>query len=481
MSSDFQNILGIIGSVGNSVGIKGDGPTGLNAMQRASLTTEQQSALAQLNDAAAKPIDMSDPNLPSNASANPALGTRVQQYMQLQRQQAMQPGALSVINGMSGNSGTPTAGGTSTPTASPQGNGGGYDTLRDQMINAGRLKFALSGDPTELEKAYQSAFENDPMLAGRKKAAEQSNTLEKTPQGTYTTIPVGQRGGSNQPAQPQVGGETETNVMPNPIPGVTPTPNSPITTGDGKALFPNQNNLFKPDPNGNPTWKPANTETDVNQIKLNQTDLQKGNDAFSSAAQTLQQQKALTDNLINIYKGTQSGTLTMQHPEWINKLVGYGIIKDPKEIKNVADAQAAIQNHILNAIGTIKDQNANMEGSPTRTFGSEINAILEEGQNQTNQPEALFNTVAQARGLIDHHLDMINAWQKAGGSGNRLNNGTTMLPSQFVQKFNTNHDITDYTKNNLADMPKFKGMEGNNESSPTTKSWKRINGQLVSQ
>lgn len=47
--SDLQDLLGIIGSIGNSAGIKGDGPTGLNAIQRASLPTEQQSALAQLN------------------------------------------------------------------------------------------------------------------------------------------------------------------------------------------------------------------------------------------------------------------------------------------------------------------------------------------------------------------------------------------------------------------------------------------------
>jgi hypothetical protein len=47
--SDLQDLLGIIGSVGNSAGVKGDGPTGLNAIQRASLPTEQQSALAQLN------------------------------------------------------------------------------------------------------------------------------------------------------------------------------------------------------------------------------------------------------------------------------------------------------------------------------------------------------------------------------------------------------------------------------------------------
>lgn len=358
--------------------------------------------------------------------------------------------------------------------------------------------------------------------AGAIKAAETSNTPYQTPQGTYqmgsqimgtpaqsgpALPPSLQQGISNQSSQPPAmalpAPKTSTPESPPDKaaqvdslygPGAERTPAQPVNitreagqgdvpiAADGKPLFSGVTKMPLPDPTGNPTWTPSKTTTDVNQVKLNQEDLQKGNAGFASAAQTLGQQKAILKNLTDIYTGTQSGTLTMQHPEWINKLVAAGIVTDPAAIHSVADAQAAINNHILGAIGQIKDANANMDGNPTRTFGAEINAILDKGQNQTNQPEALWKTIGEANGLIDHHLDLINSWQKAGASGNRLNSGTTMLPNQFVQKFNGEHPIGGYQDKAFESMPKFKGMEGGDANTATSKvingvTYTKINGQ----
>lgn len=373
--------------------------------------------------------------------------------------------------------------GQQTPSQSPNGQGGApllpwqtnAATGQEQGVAIGN---AMAADPNQMTPTElmhdmmargSGTAEYNMRTAGIKKAAEESAIPRITPQGTYATIPVGRSAAISppvtapvvQPIQPSSKIPTETNIMPNPTANTPKQVETPLA-GDGKPLFGDNAKIVPPDPTRNPKWPTANTNTDVNQIKLNQESLQKGDQALTAESQSLGQQQAQLNNLIDVYKNMQSGTLTMQNPEFMNKLVALGVVTDPSQIKDIAGAQIATQNHILQVIGQIKDSNANIGGgTATRTFGSEITNLLEKGESSKAQPEALWNVIGQAKGLVDHHLDKIKGWQAIGGRGNRMANGTTMLPDDYSQNFDINHNISDYRDKALKDMGPFKGMAGN--------------------
>lgn len=250
--------------------------------------------------------------------------------------------------------------------------------------------------------------------------------------------------------------------------GASDEASSKPLAGDGKPFLPNQDKLYTPDPSGTPKYNTENSNTGVNQTKIFQEADNKANEAFTSNAQSLEQEKSRINNLVDVYKQVQAGTLTAQNPELANKLVAYGIIKDPAEIKNIAGVQTAMQNHILQVLQQIKDTNANLGGQPTRTFGSEIQNLMDKGaETSAAQPEALWNILSQAQGIVDHHLDMVNGWSQIGGLGNRQANGFTMRPDDYARNFIQSHKIEDYKTNAQKEMGPFKGMPGNNGESKT--------------
>jgi hypothetical protein len=359
-------------------------------------------------------------------------------------------------------------------------------------VGGASLGGGVTGDPfnpTDLAAALANPEGYKASLAlknaGPLRAAETANTPYQTPQGTYT---MGSKimGGMNTPsptaatAQPQATvappikteeAQPDTgNAMPNAIPGTTPGVEKSPLAADGKTLLPDLTAIPKPDPSGTPKFNTENTKTGVEQTIQDQKDAAEGNKAFAATAQSLGQEKARLDNLIQVYKDVQSGTLTAQNPEFFNKMAALGFHDDPQSIKDLAGIQNATQNHILQVIQQIKDTNANAGGgAPTRTFGSEISQLLENGESTKGQPEALWNVIGQAKGVVDHHLDMVNGWMTAGGLGNRLAGGYTMRPDDFATKFSTHHNITDYRDRALKDMGPFKGMAGNNNAKPSTK------------
>lgn len=414
--------------------------------------------------------------------------------LDLQRQQTLQPFQMQAMLGAlgaqpSGNAATGLPAGISPAGGAPGAPGGNVpmgmpsmsapsDSLRDQMIASGRLKFALTGDPTELEKAQQAAYENDPQLAGAKTAAQQASTLFKTANGTYVT--GAQLGGGTQlsstgmpiPASstitsnPNMSAQGQKDALNelwgdgNPTPGKAAIPSPALTAMDGKPVLPNQTNLFQPDPTGTPKYKTDNTDTGVNQTKIFQEADDKANTAFTSNAQTFQNEQFRLNELSNIYKQVQAGTLTAQNPELANKLAAWGVL--PKDgVNDLAGVQTALQNHALQIIQQIKDTNANLGGTPTRTFGSEIANLQEKGEDPKIQPAALHNIIAEATGVVNNHVDMINGWNAIGGLGNRAANGYTMRPDDFARQFLQNHDISDYKAAAAQQMGPFKGMPGN--------------------
>lgn len=378
-------------------------------------------------------------------------------------------------------------------------------TSPGQALASGMLSSDNSKSPTIQEQYLEAmqpgmgkaSFENRMKLqnAGPIKAAETQNTPYITPQGTYimgnkimgsgTAASDSQPplAAGNPPAPVIVNGKPqapanmddilnaqtapkESNVMPNKV-VAAPAESTPMAA-DGKPLLPNISKIPAPDPSGTPNFKTENTKTGVEQTIQDQKDAAEGNKAFAATAQSLGQEKARLDNLIQVYKDVKSGTLTAQNPELFNKLAALGFHDDPASVKDLAGIQNATQNHILQVIQQIKDTNSNAGGgAPTRVFGSEISQLLENGESTKGQPEALWNVIGQAKGVVDHHLDMVNGWNKAGGLGNRLAGGYTMRPDDFAQQFSTSHDISDYRDKALKEIGPFKGMAGNNDSAPT--------------
>lgn len=368
----------------------------------------------------------------------------------LDRAKTMQPYFMKQI--MGGNTG-----GMGVPTSEA-----------DQKFQMAYNLAMMSGKSDDAAKVMQSWAEHNPSLAGQIEAEKNKNTLYKTPQGTYVKGAQINSGGA-----PQGGGTLPNGQLDNQYANNQPDKSlydvlntvqpskkteAQIIASDGKPLLPGHSNLFQPDPTGSPRYQTDNTETGVNQTKLFQESDMKANEAFTANASSLQNEQFRLKELADVYKQVQAGTLTAQNPELANKLIAWGVIQNPAQIKDVAGIQNALQSHALQIIQQIKDTNANLGGAPTRTFGSEIQNLQEKGESPSAQPEALWNIIGQAKGIVDHHLDMVKGWDTIGGLGNRQANGYTLRPDDYARKFISSHDITDYKTKAQTDMGPFAGM-----------------------
>lgn len=391
------------------------------------------------------------------------------QKLALQKQQTLQPLQLQMMMGMLGQNpggqNTPSPGQSPMSGAAPLGMPGsqGYDQLRDQMIQAGRMKMGLTGDPTELEKAYQAAFENDPLLAGAKTSAQQAQTIFKTPQGTYA------KGGdiTSQPSGAYQGAAGALPVDKNEIPSINaselqpPEKNNSMLpkAGDGKPLLSSMTNMFKPDPNGMPKYQTPNTESGVKLQNDMQSEDVKADGEMTSNLSSLSKEQYRLNQLAKVYQQTQSGTLLAQNPDTANQLMAWGVIKDPSQIHDLAMIQKGVANQAIQIIQQIKDANANMGSAPSRLFGSEISNLQDKAENAGSRPEANYEVITDAMGLANHASDMAKGWDSIGGLGNRIQNGNTMRPSVFARKFIEEHDPQSYKDQAMKTVGPFKGME----------------------
>lgn len=371
----------------------------------------------------------------------------------LQRAQAMQPFLLSQMSNLGGMS--PSTSGTSSSDS------GGGPSVADQA-GAQALRWAyMGGKPEDISKAYLSLYEHNPQLAGAIKAAQEGETIEKTPQGTFAKGKdlVG-------PGTKALAGEGSTDQA--------QTADVPVAS-DGKPVLYGLPSISAPDPTGMPSYRTPNTETGVGQTKIFQEADNKANEAMNANLSSLQSEQFRLKELGGIYKDVHAGTLVAQNPEFFNKLAAIGFADSPDTIKQLGGTQAAMQNHILQIINQIKDTNANLGGAPTRTFGSEIHSLMEEGENPGNQPGGLFKVLTEAKGMVDHHIDMVKGWNAIGGLGNRAANGYTMRPDDYVRQWSLNHNIDDYKQAAEKEIGPLKGMEGN----PNVTKWMIQNGKLM--
>lgn len=400
--------------------------------------------------------------------------------LNLQKAQAMQPMILNQIKGMTG-------GGSPMGVPGGGGDAGGAGTS-DALFSQALMSAYMSGDMGKAATVLQSWAEHNPALAGQIKASQERNTPQKMADDTYQLgggafgspaagMLTPQPGGA-PPAPQTVNGRPQApenmdellnqqTQSPGNAPAAPSTPANIPMASDGKPLVPGMTNLFKPDPTETPFFGNPKTKNAVDLVNQNQKDLSEGDKEFTTLANSFNNEGTRLNNLIDIFKQTQSGTAMAHFPELLNKAVSLGIVKDPSTVKNLSDLQTANQNFILDVIGQIKDTNANLGGSTAaRTFGSEINELLEHGQSVKDQPQALWNILSQAKGLVDQHTDMLNGWQAIGGRGNRAAGGHTMLPNDYSQAYLLAHPSKAFIKNAQDSMGTFKGMPGNGGASP---------------
>lgn len=441
--------------------------------------------------------------------------------MGLERQRAIQPMQLEMMKKAFGSMGggiPGSMGGASSLGTGPNGAMTQADILGGQML----MSAYASGDQGKVTEAFKSLYEHNKELAGAIKNAQEQNTFQKTPQGTYVMpsaggssygslapppIPPLSGGGqlplvpSSPPSiaemsaagaqglPPMAAGSLAPNAPPtqalgasvnppaafDPTSAVPPPANNPsqmlpedTAAADGKPFIPGMQKaaLYRPDPSGMPKLNiqpQSNTETGVAAAKTTSEEAIKkafkDNEGFTSNLSSLQNEDYRIKQLMDIYKQTQAGTAIANLPELTNQLVAMGIIKDPATIHSLADIQTATANHVLQIIQQIKDTNQNMGAQPTRTFGSEISQMLENGEAAKNQPESLFKILTQAGGLVKHHMDMINGWNAIGGLGNRLANGNTLMPDDYARQFMTQHKPDDYRAILEKQVGPFKGMQ----------------------
>lgn len=236
-----------------------------------------------------------------------------------------------------------------------------------------------------------------------------------------------------------------------------------LLAADGKPFIPTDK-FYAPDPTGKADFSYDNTNSGVADVKNKLENLNKENEAFSQSVSGFKNEGNQIANLESVYKDVKAGTLTAQNPDVVNKLVGLGIIKDPAEISNLSNIQAAMNTTVLDTLRQLRDANTNAGGPTSRIMVGELNAMFEHGQSVKDQPEALHKILGQAQGLVDYNIDLAKGWDAIGGTGNRMANGKTMSLSDYANKFALSHDIQDYKDNAVKNMEPFKGMPGNNGS-----------------
>jgi len=389
--------------------------------------------------------------------------------MNLQLQRAAQPGMLAMYGSMNPSAGAVQPGGTQggAPGSPP---GGAMNPMAQRA-----LQFAImSRDPKTMASTATSIYENDPSTV----AAKEREKIVQMPDGTYRRAgdlvsgsgsPLGVPPMPGASSAPPVAPPVRTpQIMPNGQPDNVDVPPqnlddlmdkaTPPKAADGKPIIPGMTNLFQPDPSGNPKYNTPNTTQGVKMAEENATEDNKANLSMTSSITSLKDEQFRLNELADIYKGFQSGTFTALNPELVSKLQSLGVVSNPSTLKTLGDAQAATETHIMQVLKQIKDANATMEGAPTRTFSSEVSELLDQGPSVKMQPAALYNTLAQAKGVVDYHADMINGWNKIGGLGNRINNGSTLRPNDYARQFTLSHNIEDYKKAVQDQWGPFKGM-----------------------
>jgi hypothetical protein len=422
--------------------------------------------------------------------------------MNLQLQSAAQPSMLAMYGSMN-----PSAPGGGAPA----GGAPGSPAMNPMAANA--LRFAMmSRDPKTMASTATSIYENDPTTV----AAKERERIVQRADGTWgragdllsgsgSPLGVPPMPGAGASSAPPVAPPSRTpQIMPNGQPDNVDVPpqnlddvlnqvsksTSVAASGvpklfDGKPIIPEANQLpfFKPDPSGQPAW-PAlpNTKEGVEQALSNQKEMQAGSQEFASLGKSFSNENAQIDDLIDTYHKMPSGTFTAQNPEYLAKLNAWFPNGLPPEVKSdLGNVQRALDAHQKDVIAQMKDTNANIGGgTATRLFGSEIVNQLEKGINPGNTPEANFSVLTKAKGMLNQGQDLIQGWNSIGGRANRLQNGNSMLPDDFAQKFYDAHKTQDYIDAARKNTPPFKGMSTSNDEQKIQK-WIRVNGQLVAQ
>lgn len=291
-------------------------------------------------------------------------------------------------------------------------------------------------------EGLRQAVVSDPRYAAAMEGAKTGAAYQKDVQGAY------------KPANEQQ--DVSSSLSPN-----APATNqyTSLTSRDGKPITPLVANAkYAPHPGGVPDYDVPNNESGKAMVpEFIKADI-KSNQDINGGLSSLQNEQFRINELAKIYQQVQAGTLTAQNPDYFNKLAALGIKDSPDDIQKLGGIQAAMQNHVLQLINQYKDTNNSMGEAPTRMFGGVINNLIEHGENAGKQPGGLYTVLTEAKALVNRNIDLVQGWNDVGGLGNRLADGKTQRPDDFIRDWSLSHTPESYITDAQKDTPAFKGM-----------------------
>ncbi|MDE2100414.1 MAG: hypothetical protein KGL39_24390 [Patescibacteria group bacterium] len=387
----------------------------------------------------------------------------------LQRQEVLQPLQLQYIKSLMGQTNS-----SGTPFTAPDGSGSGQNGQLDQaeqygmnMINAA----AASGDMGKMADAWKSLYEHNPTLAGAITKSQQSNTMFKTPNGSYalgsSLMGVGQpsttdASASNNPFVQQ-------SIEPVLASALTPvgkqSNQTTPTLSDGKPVISGMNNLFKPDPTMTPRYNTSQfPNTDAGQAEAKDwtssavpADV-KESDAMAAQASNANQMVSRIQYMADALKRGNAGGIVAQDPELANTLIAAGVINNKGAIQDVGAFQAYEGAQVQEVMNQIKAANAG--SSQNRILASEFKTLSEKMGDPSERPEAIHQILALGQGLGNWNADMVKGWNDIGALGNRAANGYTLRPADYMRQFASQHNIMDYINQAQKNIGPLKGEVG---------------------
>jgi hypothetical protein len=251
---------------------------------------------------------------------------------------------------------------------------------------------------------------------------------------------------------------------PPPAPGQNPpaSPANPLMAADGKLIVPGiQNSAFyPPDPApNNPKYPYLNNSVGNEDSKKAFAGDWADNKAMTDTITNAEQQTARINDMEEALRSGQAGSLSSQYPEFFNKLIGSGAITDKGTINNVAAYQRVEADQVQEVLAQLKS----IIPAGSRINRAEFSALSDKLNSPDERPQAISDSFAMAQGLADYQRDMVKSWNSPaiGGLSNRIGGaGYTMPPSTFQERWQENHDITDYVNQYKATAKPLMGQAG---------------------
>lgn len=291
-------------------------------------------------------------------------------------------------------------------------------------------------------------------------APPQANSMAPIPFGlTPPPTPAQMTGG---PSQGQFSSIPPIPPAPTPPAQNSPaSPPNPLMAADGKLIVPEMKNaaFYPPDqkPN-NPIYPYEKNDLGKERSTTMFNKDSAANDAMTDTITNAEQQTARISDMEDALRSGQAGALASQNPKFFNKLIAGGVVDDQGTIKNVGEYQRFEADQVQEVLAQLKS----IIPAGSRINRAEFTALTDKLSDPSDRPQAISDSLAMAQGLADYQRDMVKSWNSpaVGGLSNRIGGaGYTMRPSTFQERWQENHDITDYVNQYKATAKPLMGQQ----------------------